>query len=138
MSNSPDVSPYVDLTLFDSSSQAIFEKALDYALVALPELQPREGSIETILLQAVSLEVQYAIYAINRLPGAVVEVLLRLLDIERNTGARATAVAKFEGDSTTSFLVAVSYSVSAKLLDSIWLIIFVPLISSLIIPISQI
>jgi hypothetical protein len=46
MSNSPDVSPYVDLTLFDSSSQAIFEKALDYALVALPELQPREGSTE--------------------------------------------------------------------------------------------
>jgi hypothetical protein len=107
MSNSPDVSPYVDLTLFDSSSQAIFEKALDYALVALPELQPREGSIETILLQAVSLEVQDAIYAINRLPGAVVEVLLRLLDIERNTGARATAVAKFEGDSTTSFLIPI-------------------------------
>jgi hypothetical protein len=107
MSNSPDVSSYVDLTLFDSSSQAIFEKALDYALVALPELQPREGSIETILLQAVALEVQDAIYAINRLPGAVVEVLLRLLDVERNSGTRATAVARFEGDSTTSFSVPI-------------------------------
>lgn len=107
MANSPDVTRYVDLTLFDDSSQAIFQKALDYALIALPEWQPREGSLETIMLQAVALEVQEAIYAINRLPGAVTEVLLRLLDVDRNDGTRATAVVRFEGDSTSSFIIPV-------------------------------
>jgi hypothetical protein len=103
MANSPDVREFVDLTLYDASSQAIFEKALDYALIAFPELQPREGTIENLLLQAIALEVQEAIYAINRLPGAVVEVLLRLLDLDRNAGTKATAVARFTGLTTSSF-----------------------------------
>jgi hypothetical protein len=102
---SPDVTPYVDLTLFDDSSQNIYLRALDYALAAFPELQPREGSIETVLLQAMALEVQDAIFAINRVPGAITEILLKLLDIERQAGSRASAVMKFEGDSTASFVV---------------------------------
>jgi hypothetical protein len=52
---SPDVTPYVDLTIFDASSQQIFLDAIDYAKVALPEYAPQEGSIETVLLQALSL-----------------------------------------------------------------------------------
>lgn len=102
---SPDVTPYVNLTLFDESSQSIYLRALDYALAAFPEFQPREGSIEVALLQAMALEVQDAIFAINRVPGAVTEVLLKLLDIERQAGSRASAIMKFEGDSTTSFSI---------------------------------
>lgn len=100
---SPDITPYVDLTLFDASSQTIFLDAIDYAKVALPEYAPQEGSIETVLLQAMALETQEAIYAINRLPGAVVEVLLRLLDIERNSGTAATTTVKFTGSTTANF-----------------------------------
>jgi hypothetical protein len=107
MPNSPDVRDFVDLTLYDASSQAIFEKALDYALIAFPELQPREGTIENLLLQAIALEVQEAIYAINRLPGAVVEVLLRLLDLDRNDGTKATAVARFTGLTASDFAIPV-------------------------------
>jgi hypothetical protein len=102
---SPDVTPYVDLTLFDASSQQIFLDAIDYAKVALPEFAPQDGSIETVLLQTMALETQEAIYAINRLPGAVVEVLLRLLDIERNSGTAATCVVKFIGSTTANFTV---------------------------------
>jgi hypothetical protein len=104
---SPDVRSYVDLTLFDASSQAILQKALDYAIVALPEYEPREGSIETTMLESMALEVQEAIYAINRLPGAVTEVLLRLLDIERSDGVRATAVVRFTGQTTAGFTAPV-------------------------------
>jgi len=100
---SPDVTPYVDLTLFDASSQQIFLDAIDYAKVALPEFAPQEGSIETVLLQAMALETQESIYAINRLPGAVIEVLLRLLDVERNTGTSATTIVKFNGSTTANF-----------------------------------
>lgn len=102
---SPDVTPYVDLTIFDASSQQIFLDAIDYAKVALPEYAPQDGSIETVLLQAMALETQEAIYSINRLPGAVVEVLLRLLDVDRNSGVAATTVVKFAGSTTASFTV---------------------------------
>ena len=102
---SPDVTPYVDLTIFDASSQQIFLDAIDYAKVALPEYAPQDGSIETVLLQAMALETQEAIYSINRLPGAVVEVLLRLLDVDRNSGTSATVVVKFIGSTTANFTV---------------------------------
>lgn len=102
---SPDVRPYVDLTLFDESAQNIYLEALDYARTALPEYQPREGTIESVLLQAFAQETQRAIVAINRLPGSITEILLRLLDVERNVGTRATATVKFSGQTTTSFVV---------------------------------
>ena len=92
---SPDVRPYVDLTLFDGSAQAVYMRALDYVRTALPEYQPREGTVESVILQAFAQEVQEAINSINRIPGAITEVLLRLLDVERNNGTRATAVVKF-------------------------------------------
>jgi hypothetical protein len=102
---SPDVTPYVDLRLFDDSSQNIYLRALDYALAALPEFQPREGGIEVALLQAMALEVQDAIFAINRVPGAITEILLKLLDIQRQAGSRSIGVMQFNGDSTASFVV---------------------------------
>ena len=102
-----DTRPYVDLTLFDASSQEIFLTALNYARTAFPEFEPREGSLETVLLQAMALEAQRAIYAINRLPGATVEVLLRLLDVERSNGSYATATARFTGFTAESFTVPV-------------------------------
>jgi len=104
---SPDVSQYVDLTLFDGSSQAIYLNAIEYAQVALPELVVREGSIEAVVLQSMALEVQEAIYAINRLPGAITEVLLKMLDLERLTGERVTGVARFVGTTTGSFVIPV-------------------------------
>lgn len=104
---SPDVSRYVDLTIYDPESQTIFLDAIEYALFALPEFRPREGTIELVLLQAMALQVREAAVAINRIPGAVVEVLLKLLDVERETGSKATAYAKFTGVSTTAFTVPV-------------------------------
>ena len=104
---SPDVSQYVDLTLFDASSQTIYTNAIEYAQVALPELVVREGSIEAVVLQSMALEVQEAIYAINRLPGAITEVLLRMLDLEHLTGERTSGVARFVGTTTGSFVIPV-------------------------------
>ena len=102
---SPDISRYVDLTILDPESQTIFEDALDYALYALPEFQPREGTIELVLLQAMALQVREVAVAINRLPGAITQVLLSMLDLERQEGAKASTYIKFTGSSTTSFSI---------------------------------
>lgn len=102
---SPDISRYVDLTILDPESQTIYEDALNYARYALPEFQPREGTIELVLLQAMALQVREVAVAINRLPGAITQVLLSMLDLERQEGARATTYIKFTGTSTTSFSI---------------------------------
>lgn len=83
---SPDVSPYVDLTLFDLSSQQVYLDALRYARIVLPEWEPVEGSIETVLMQAMALEVQNLVTSINRLPGGVVQALLGILGVPRVDG----------------------------------------------------
>ena len=102
---SPDVSRYVDLTLLDPSSQAIYQRALDYVRIAFPEFEPREGTLEVVILQAMAIQVQQMMVAINRLPSAVTEVLLKLLDVERIDGSRASAVIKFSGVNTSSFAI---------------------------------
>jgi hypothetical protein len=91
---SPDVSPYVDLTLFDVSSQQVYLDALRYARIALPEWEPVEGSIENVLLQAMALEVQNLVTSINRLPGGVVQALLGILGIPRVDGDASTGTVK--------------------------------------------
>lgn len=94
----PDVTPYYDLTLFDLDAQSVYQRALEYARVALPEFDPREGSLETIILQAVAIEVAELVTTINRLPGGIVQVLLALLGIDRSEGTRPTTTIRFVGN----------------------------------------
>lgn len=100
---SPDVRKYVDLTLYDLESQSIYLNALSYARIALPEFQPREGSIETVLLQAMAIEVAELVRSINRVPGGVLQVLLRLFDVQRSEGSFPTAVVRVAGADTSTY-----------------------------------
>lgn len=92
---SPDVTPYVDLTLFDMQPQDIYLAALDQARAALPDWQPREGQMELVLLQALAMESAQTVFSINRLTGAVVEVLLQLFGLTRSTGFLAETTVTF-------------------------------------------
>lgn len=84
---SPDIRRYVDLTLLDKDPQDVFEAALLELKTNLPEWIPREGNIEVLLLEALAMEVAEAIFTINRLPSGIVEVLLQLFGILRDSGA---------------------------------------------------
>jgi hypothetical protein len=103
---SPDVSQYVDLTLFDLNSQDIYLKALDYARIALPEWQPVEGSIENVLLQAMALEVQEVATSINRLPSGIVQALLGILGVPRLEGLASTGVVRINAAVQSDVYVA--------------------------------
>lgn len=87
----PDITPYVDLRLFDKDAQEVFDAALANARTYLPDWEPREGNTEVVLLESMALEVADNIFAINRLPGAIMEVLLRLYGIARDLGTPPTA-----------------------------------------------
>ena len=112
---SPDASQYVDLTLFDLSTQQIFLDALRYARIALPEFQPIEGSIETVLLEAMAIEVQDLVTAINRLPNGMLQALLGLIGLPRRDAIPATGLVKITSSRTTESDVPVGIRFYARL-----------------------
>lgn len=87
---SPDFSQYIDLTLYDKSPSELYLNAVDYAqTVALPEFNPRVGSIEDALLQAVSFATAELAGTINRLPDGLMEGILNLYGFERQQSISA-------------------------------------------------
>ena len=88
---SPDLTPYVDLTLFDVSADDLARDAVEVLRDRLPGWEPAEGTAEVLLIESVALAVMPLIYAVNRMPGAVLETLLRLYGVDRSDGGFAVA-----------------------------------------------
>lgn len=86
----PDFTEYIDLTVYDRQPIDIYNDAVTYARTALPEWTPVAGSVEDAVLQAVAQMTGELSGAINRLPSSVLEGLLQLFGIDRNTGTAAT------------------------------------------------
>lgn len=92
---SPDLTSYVDLTVYDRDAQEIFDSAVLNAQTRLPDWRPAEGQTEVVVFEGVALQVSEAVFAINRLPGAVLEILLRLFDVQRFQGSAPQARIRF-------------------------------------------
>lgn len=88
-----DLRGYVDLALYDRDPGDLVERAVLDAQVKFPGWVPREGDTALVLIEGQALQVAELVYAINRLPGAVAEGLLRLQNLERDQGAVPTASA---------------------------------------------
>lgn len=87
MTNTPDLSVYHDLRIYDRDPQAVFDAAVQNLRTRLPEWEPREDSTEIILLESLALEVSEAVFAINRLPGTIMSILMQKYGINRDEGA---------------------------------------------------
>lgn len=102
---SPDITPYVDLTIYDKQPEDVYSDAYLYAQTSLPEWTPASGSSEDAILQATSTMTADLIGAINRLPAGLVEVLLQLFGVTRNAGIRATGSVWIEAVDDTGYTV---------------------------------
>lgn len=102
---SPDVTAYVDLTLADRTPGDLVDRALVDAVSKLPGWVPREGNTEVVVLEADALMVAELVFAINRLPGAVTEVLARLFGLERDNGTPPTATVEFQLSDTLGHVI---------------------------------
>jgi hypothetical protein len=102
---SPDATPYVDLRLFDKDAQDVFEGALVNLQAYLPEWEPREGHTEVMLMESLALEVAESVFAINRLPGTILEVLMRLYGVDRDAGSPPTATILFTASDDTGHTI---------------------------------
>lgn len=92
---SPDLRTYSDLVLFDRGPSELVDRALSDAATKLPGARFADGSVEVVLTEAQALVVSEIAYAINRVPGGVMDVLLRLYGVERDLGAAPTATVTF-------------------------------------------
>jgi hypothetical protein len=88
----PDVSATVDLTVFDSTASEYADRAAANVETVLPEAALPLGSLEMVLIESLAILVAELGYALNRIPGAVLESLLtRLYAIGRSPGVLPTA-----------------------------------------------
>jgi hypothetical protein len=112
---SPDFSEYIDLTVNDLQPAELYAAALDYARTALPEFEPRSGSVEDALLQSFSLINSLYIAAANRIPNGTIEGVLRLFGLERREDGVSTLSASFSILTTAgSVLEGTSVSYTAE------------------------
>ncbi|HVL33900.1 MAG TPA: baseplate J/gp47 family protein [Actinomycetota bacterium] len=86
-----DLSDYIDLTLNDADPDDLVARALELAQTVLPDWVPRTGNVEVALLEVLAVVAAENVYAINRVPEAVVEALLGLFGITRDAGQPPTA-----------------------------------------------
>lgn len=93
--STPDATPYVDLTLYDKDPEDIFQDGLQNMQTYFPEWVPREGATEVVLLESIALEVAQAVFSLNRMPGAILEALLRLYGVERDLGQPPVGTVEF-------------------------------------------
>ena len=74
----PDISRYINLPLVEKNSQDVYETAAAWMRILMPGIVLREGHIETVLLEALALEVSKTVYAINKLPSAFIQAFLAM------------------------------------------------------------
>jgi len=95
-----DFSQYISLTPFDSSPTSIYLDAIDYARIALPEFQPRQGTPEDAIMQAVAYISGLNIAAMNRLPDRLMAGLVGMMGIVLDEGSKTIADIKFTATTT--------------------------------------
>lgn len=121
---SPDINPYLDVVLVDKDPQDIFSDALEEMKTRVPEWVPREGNIEVLLLEALSLVVAETVFAINSVPSTVTEALLRMHGIDRDEGLPPQATLRFHMSSTQGFTIPAGVSVRVELDEGLEPVVF--------------
>lgn len=114
---SPDLVPYVDLTLDDRDPQDLVDLALaDFTAKTGEDATWPEGSAEALLVEALALEDAEVIYAINRLPATIFLIVMRaLFHIERDEGAPAFGPVEVTAVDNAGHLVPAGTQFSAPL-----------------------
>lgn len=110
---SPDVAGYTGLTLLDVTAQQMIDTAIARLAESWPDWQPREGNTEVVLLERLAEVAENIIYAINRLPDGMTEVLLRLAQMERSMGTPATGTVEFAVADTAGHSIPAGTTVRA-------------------------
>ena len=109
---SPDFSDYIDLTINDLQPEDVYNQAIEYARTALPEFDPRAGTVEDALLQSMSYVAGEVMGAINRLPNGLMEGILRLMGFTRSEDTFSTGAVIFTSIDDTGLSIPIGTQVA--------------------------
>ena len=93
---SPNFSQYINLTVSDLNVVDIYDDSVQYAQTNLPEFNPRVGTIENAILEAVSYQTNNIVTSINRLPDGLMEGILSLMGFSRIEATQASGTVTIE------------------------------------------
>lgn len=93
---SPDITDYINLTLYDVDPTTLVDRMILNSQLLLPGWNPELGVDEVTIAQGLALEVAELVFAVNRLPPAIMQALLQLFGITRGAGTPATATVTFQ------------------------------------------
>lgn len=85
---------YLGVAVDDRDPQAIFDGMLARAQELLPAWEPRNGALETVVMEATSTGIADLIYAANRVLGALTEGVLSIYGVARYEGEPATGTVR--------------------------------------------
>ena len=115
---SPNFSEYINLSLNNKTAENIYDDAVEYAQISLPEFSPRVGTIENALLEAMSHSTASLIAMINALPDGLMEGLLNLMGFTRIEATASTGTVLIELSINTGATVASGTVFSYDVYDS--------------------
>jgi uncharacterized phage protein gp47/JayE len=87
-------STYLGVSVDDRDPQAIFDSMLALAESRLPQWEPKNGALETVLMEATATGMADLVYAANRVLGALVEGVINLYGVTRDEGTPATGTVR--------------------------------------------
>lgn len=103
--SSPDLQPFVDLTLDDRDPGDLVDTALAAMATVIPGLTLREGFTESAVLEAQAAMDAEIIYAVNRLPFAVMEGVTNLFGVVRDAGSPPVATVLFTAADSVGHII---------------------------------
>lgn len=113
----PDLTGYSDLVLYDAQPADLVNRAVTDAAVKMPDWEPVDGNTEMVLIEAHSTVVAELVYAINRLPGGVLQTLQNLYGIFRDPGTKPAATVTFTVSDTLGHTIPAGTTVRLTLGD---------------------
>lgn len=116
---SPDIAPYIELDLVDVDAEGVFDRAKAAGSARLGgQWRFTDAAPEAVLLEAFSITVAELVYAVNRLPAVIVEIILRLFGVQRDQGAPPTTTITFLASDTLGHEVPVGTTIRLPLGDT--------------------
>ncbi len=85
---------YLGVSVDDADPQSLFDRMLTLAETRLPQWEPANGALETVVMEACAVGMADLIYAANRVLGALVEAVINIYGVERDEGTAATGTVR--------------------------------------------
>lgn len=124
MTVSPDYTQFVDLTIYDKTPEDIYEAALQTLQSRIPDWVPTSTNIETMLLEALAVEVGESVFTLNRIPESMVRVLLSLYGVELDPGQPPTVTLQFTAQDADGYVIPAGTEVSILMSDGEYMSFF--------------